>query len=175
MKLHLGCGGRNFGDDWIHIDQSEYPHVVHQDVTNLPFDNDSCDLIYASHLLEYFDGEEVLEILAEWNRVLKPGGILRMAVPDFEAISTLYNSRKNLDLFLGPLYGKMGNPPFYHRMVYDLRSLRRLLERAKFSNIKRYNWRRTEHSHFDDHSQAYIPHMDKENGTLVSLNVECKK
>ena len=107
--------------------------------------------------------------------MLRPGGVLRIAVPDFEAISTLYNSRKNLDLFLGPLYGKMGDPSFYHRMAYDYRSLKRLLESAEFSNIKRYNWRRTEHSHFDDHSQAYIPHMDKENGVLISLNVEANK
>jgi len=175
MKLHLGCGKRDFGSEWVHIDQSEFSHVVHQDVTNLPFEDDSCDLIYASHLLEYFDGVEVLKVLDEWNRVLKPGGVLRIAVPDFEAMSTLYNSGKNLDLFLGPLYGKMGVTSFYHKMVYDYRSLKRLLESAEFSNIKRYNWRRTEHSHFDDHSQAYIPHMDKENGVLISLNVEAIK
>ena len=36
-------------------------------------------------------------------------------------------------------------------------------------------WRETEHSQFDDHSQAYVPHMDKENGVLISLNVECNK
>ena len=41
--------------------------------------------------------------------------------------------------------------------------------------IKKYNWRKTEHSMFDDHSQAYLPHMDKENGILISLNVECVK
>jgi len=42
-------------------------------------------------------------------------------------------------------------------------------------NIKRYNWKDTEHSKIDDHSQAYLPHMDKDNGTLISLNVECIK
>ena len=36
-------------------------------------------------------------------------------------------------------------------------------------------WEETEHAQFDDHSQAYLPHMDKENGTLMSLNVECIK
>lgn len=34
-------------------------------------------------------------------------------------------------------------------------------------------WKNTEHSQFDDYSQSYIPHMDKINGTLMSLNVEC--
>ena len=41
--------------------------------------------------------------------------------------------------------------------------------------VNHYDWRDTEHSEFDDHSQAYLPHMDKDNGTLMSLNVECKK
>ena len=49
------------------------------------------------------------------------------------------------------------------------------LKISEFSNIKLWDWRTTEHSQFDDYSQAYIPHMDKENGTLISLNVECKK
>ncbi|HAI38830.1 MAG TPA: methyltransferase, partial [Maribacter sp.] len=39
----------------------------------------------------------------------------------------------------------------------------------------KYDWRQTEHAKFDDHSQAYIPHMDKENGTLISLNIEAVK
>ena len=39
--------------------------------------------------------------------------------------------------------------------------------------VKKYNWKNTEHAQFDDHSQAYLPDMDKENGTLISLNIEC--
>ena len=50
-----------------------------------------------------------------------------------------------------------------------------LLEKCEFKNIHRYDWRDTDHSHIDDHSQAYLPHMDKENGTLISLNIECNK
>ena len=42
-------------------------------------------------------------------------------------------------------------------------------------NISKYNWRETSHSMFDDHSQAYFPHMDKEHGIHVSLNLECNK
>jgi hypothetical protein len=63
----------------------------------------------------------------------------------------------------------------YHKTVYDFKDLKELLEEVGFRNIKKYDWRETEHSEFDDHSQAYIPHMDKENGTLISLNVECLK
>ena len=53
--------------------------------------------------------------------------------------------------------------------------LKKILEEVGFKNIKRYDWKNTIHKHYDDYSQAYIPHMDKENGILMSLNVEAVK
>ena len=50
-----------------------------------------------------------------------------------------------------------------------------VLEFCGFSEIKKYNWEETNHSIHDDHSQAYLPHMDKKDGTLISLNLECRK
>jgi hypothetical protein len=44
-----------------------------------------------------------------------------------------------------------------------------------FKEVYLWDWRETEHSHIDDFSQAYLPHMDKENGVLMSLNIEAKK
>lgn len=178
MKLHLGCGWRNFGQDWIHIDGGDYEHLDYKDITKLPFDDNSVDLIYSSHVLEYFDREEVLTVLSEWKRVLKKGGILRIAVPDFESMCSLYMSKEiTLDRILGPMYGKMkmADSTIYHRTVYDFESLKNISSQLKFTEFSKYDWRNTEHSKFDDHSQAYIPHMDKENGTLISLNVEMKK
>ena len=180
MKLHLGCGWRDFGDDWVHVDGGDYDHLDHDDITKLPIDDESADLIYASHVLEYFDREDALVVLREWVRVLKRGGRLRIAVPDFEAITIMYVMQKNtincipLGSFLGPLYGKMpmGNQTIYHKTAYDFDGLSQLLKSVGIESIKRYDWRQTEHSEFDDHSQAYIPHMDKENGTLISLNIE---
>ncbi|HHZ65327.1 MAG TPA: methyltransferase domain-containing protein [Flavobacteriales bacterium] len=192
MKLHLGCGKRNFGDEWVHVDGGDHPHLHSSDITSLPFEDNSAELIYASHVLEYFDREEAQEVLKEWHRVLVANGKLRLAVPDFEAMALLYcNQRskgkdlpnshpeKHFDLnkFLGPLYGKMrmGNSTIYHKTIYDMRSLTLLLEEKYFSKTQLYNWRNTEHSSIDDHSQAYLPHMNKENGILISLNVECRK
>ena len=82
-----------------------------------------------------------------------------------------------IETFLGPLYGKMsmGDETIYHKTVYDAKSLKELLLSVGMRNISLYDWRDTEHSVFDDHSQAYIPHMDKDNGTLISLNVEAVK
>jgi len=180
IKINMGCGQRNFGKDWIHIDGGSYPHLDFKNIFSLPYKNNSVDLIYASHLIEYFDRKEVKSVLKEWIRTLRPGGILRLAVPDFEAITKLYNSQNEnkrlypLETFLGSLYGKilMNDEIIFHKTVYDFESLKSLLEELGMKNIEEYDWRETEHSEFDDHSQAYIPHMDKENGTLISLNVE---
>lgn len=178
MKLHLGCGWRNFGQDWIHIDGGNYDHLDYQDITKLPFENNSVDLIYASHVLEYFDRVEVVSILQEWARTLKPGAILRLAVPDFEAMAKLYvQGECSLSNIVGPLYGRMsmGQQTIYHRTTYDFTELENLLKSSKFREVRKYDWRQTEHAGFDDHSQAYLPHMDKENGTLISLNIEAVK
>ena len=179
MKINMGCGWRNFGDDWYHIDGGDYKHLDFHNIKKLPQKDNTVELIYASHVIEYFDREEAEELLFEWYRVLKPAGIIRIAVPDFEAIAKLYAIGKYpLEKFLGPLYGKMfmKSEIIYHKTVYDYRSLETMLtKQIGFKRVRKYDWKETEHSHFDDHSQAYLPHMDKENGTLISLNVEAVK
>ena len=180
IKLHLGCGWRNFGPDWIHIDGGAYEHLDYDSIVNLnQFEDESVDLIYNSHVFEYFDRAEAEIVLNEWFRVLKKGGILRMAVPDFETLVSLYYDKRELPLerILGPLFGKMpmGDKTIYHKTTYDFISLENLLTSVGFENVKRYDWWKTEHGKFDDHSQAYVPHMDKANGVLISLNVEAVK
>lgn len=175
----MGCGWRNFGEGWIHIDGGDYKHLDFKSITDLSqFEDESVDLIYASHVIEYFDRQEITQLLSEWKRVLKKNGTLRVAVPDFEVLTNLYTSNIiNIDNVLGLLYGKMkmGSKNIYHKTVYDFESLKNILIDLGFNSIRRYHWQQTCHSEFDDHSQAYIPHMDKENGFLVSLNVECNK
>ena len=178
MKINIGCGQRNFGKEWIHIDGADYDHIDSKDILMKKYENESVELIYASHLIEYFDRKEIIPILKRWREVLKPNGILRLAVPDFEIYAKLYSEKKNsLDNSLGPLFGKMemGNKTIYHKTTYDYSSLKKILQEAGMRKISKYNWRETSHSIFDDHSQAYLPHMDKENGILMSLNMECAK
>lgn len=178
MKINIGCGSRNFGDDWIHIDGGNYDHINSKDILIKEFRKESAELIYASHLIEYFDRGKIVQILKRWKEVLKPNGILRLSVPNFKVYAKLYLENKiSLHDCLGPLYGKMemGNETIYHKTTYDFSSLKKLLEEVGLRNIKKYNWRKTEHSKFDDYSQAYIPHMEKNSGTLMSLNIECVK
>jgi len=102
-------------------------------------------------------------------------------VPDFEALVEVYQKYDELRKVVGPLYGRMvietghGHKTLYHRTVYDFQSLKDVLEGAGFTNVHRYDWRKTVHKDYDDFSQAYVPHMDKKKGLLISLNVEAEK
>jgi predicted SAM-dependent methyltransferase len=178
MKIHVGCGRRDFGKGWVHVDGAEYSHISFHDIFLSDFNDNSADVIYSAHLIEYFDRDQVKELLKAWHWVLKPFGTLRIAVPDFRNMAKLYvHGHCTLSQILGPLYGKMplNEGTIYHRTVYDFESLKSTLEECGFKYVQKYDWRKTEHAAIDDCSQAYIPHMDKEDGTLISLNIECVK
>lgn len=180
MKLHLGCGKR-FLPGYIHVDIADFPHIDYKcpahDLSQ--FDAGSADLIYASHMLEYWDRVEVQKVLAEWHRVLKAGGVLRLGVPNFDALLEVYKKTGELGLILGPLYGRMpveGAEQFiYHKTVYSEKDLTDVLQDAGFRDVKWWDWSKVFPADYDDHSQAYFPHMNKENGTLISLNLEAVK
>lgn len=182
MKLHLGCWTRDI-PGFINVDLADLPHIHYKtSIDKLPmFADNSVELIYSSHNFEYFDRTEAVSVLKEWSRVLKPQGTLRIAVPDFDRLLDVYRSTGTLERILGPLFGRMpiltpeGEKILYHKTVYTYDSLKKVLEENGFTNVRRYDWRDTIHKDYDDHSQAYFPHMDKENGLLISLNLEADK
>lgn len=176
MKLHLGCGKR-FIPGFVHIDAVDYPHVDHvSTIDNLSFIPDgSVDVIYNCHVLEHFKRRDVDRVLKEWSRCLKPGGTLRISVPDFAKMCEVYQRSNDLGLVIGALFGRQDYLYNIHYNVFDFVTLSDVLQRVGFVNVRHYDWRQTEHAEVDDYSQAYIPHMDKEHGTPLSLNVECDK
>ena len=184
MKLHLGCGKR-FIPGFKHIDVVDFPHIdVVSSVDRLPMIKDnSCDLVYSSHVLEHFHKKIVVDVLKEWLRVLKPSGILRVSVPDMKSLFHIYNKTDNLPLILGPIFGKGDYLYNIHYTGFDFRTLKSVLELAGAKGIRRYDWRKTEHAAIDDFSKAYIPHDPEAIKTgnftdkhiLISLNVEANK
>jgi len=92
MKLlNLGCGSR-FHPDWENVDfVSASPAVRQYDLRNgVPYGDASFDVVYHSHILEHFPRRAAAGFMRECYRVLKPGGVIRVAVPDLERIATLY-------------------------------------------------------------------------------------
>lgn len=89
--LNLGCGNRFFSD-WSNIDfESASPDVqAFNLLKGIPYPDNSFDVVYHSHVLEHFPKSEGEFFIQECYRVLKKGGILRVAVPDLEQIVNEY-------------------------------------------------------------------------------------
>ena len=179
VRLHIGCGKRNI-PGFINVDILEFPHVHHVTGANiLGFASDnSVDLIYACHVLEHFGRTEYEDVLREWYRVLKADGVLRLSVPDFRACANIYYEKgleDGLSGLIGLISGGQRDEFDFHKMIFDEPFLTVALQRVGFKSTRHWDWRDTDHVEFDDFSQAYIPHMDKETGRLMSLNLEAVK
>lgn len=177
LNLHLGCGRRHLGG-YKHLDLIDLPHIDYRcDVRDLHmYEDGAVDMIYAAHVLEYFDRVEVLDVLREWRRVLKGGCTLRLSVPDFWALIEVYHKTSNLALIHGPLYGiiRVDEKMLRHKTVYDFVSLSTLLQSAGFHHIRQWNPFTVLPADYDDMSKATFPHMDR-SGIIISLNVEADK
>ena len=89
--LNLGCGNR-FHPEWSNVDiESNSKYVQAYDLRKgIPFEKNSFQAVYHSHLLEHIPRHQLDFFLNECIRVLKPNGILRIAIPDLEQIAKQY-------------------------------------------------------------------------------------
>ena len=172
MKLHLGCGPR-YLPGYMHIDISNYKHIdIQTDIRNLnQIKDNTVDDIYASHVLEHFKRYEILDILKEWNRVLKPGGTIHISVPDFSACASQYKQKKYLPELIGLVCGGQKDSYDFHNMIFDKELLTNFLVEVGFENVKEYDHKEYLPEGYDDWSRCYLPHMDFENGRQMSLNL----
>ncbi len=178
IKLHLGSGKRRLkGFTQIDIEPGPYTDIV-SDISQLEAISDlSVEEIYSSHSFEYFDAFQAIDVLAEWKRVLIPGGRLYLSVPDFQKLIQIYLEGQNLGAIIGPLFGRWKNTEsgetLYHRTTWDWSSLRDCLISAGFKNVQQFDpvvYLESIDKDYDDFSLAYFPHMDRR-GIQLSLCV----
>jgi predicted SAM-dependent methyltransferase len=175
LYLHLGCGSVNH-DKFVNIDGLPAPHIHYiRAIDDLsPFKANSVDLIYGSHCLEHFSHRKVPLVLAEWFRVLKTDGILRLSVPDFDALCKIYQESGNeLDSILDVLMGRQDYKYNFHMTAFNKSSLTRLLKNAGFREIREWQPGSCELTTFQDFSNHKIP--AKQNYYSISLNLEAIK
>ncbi len=170
MRIHLASGDRRL-PGFIHVDRrAECKPDIVADWNALPFKDSSIALLYFCHGLEHIRKPEVLRVLREFRRILKPKGILRLSLPDFSTLAKLYVNRE-ISLFrLGCLHGRQDYDGNTHYASYDFDYLAYFLGEAGFYNIKRWNPVEVHPPDYDDFSLAMM------NGIYISLNVEatCK-
>jgi SAM-dependent methyltransferase len=88
--LNLGCDVL-LHSDWINLDLVPRPEVLAADLRNgIPFRSNSLDVVYHSHVLEHFRRSEGRSFISECHRVLKPGGVIRIGIPDLEQMARIY-------------------------------------------------------------------------------------
>lgn len=165
LRLHVGAGGHHL-EGWINID------VDSADVTlnvarGLPFTDGSASFIFASHVLEHlYHPEQSLQFLAHCQRVLAPGGVLRIVVPDIEQCIQAYangdgeffaaraatwkdwpQGRTPLEDFLA--YAGAGPRPSSflesHKYGYDFATLERAVRTAGFAEVTRSAFMQSAH------------------------------
>jgi SAM-dependent methyltransferase len=89
--VNIGCGSV-FHPAWVSLDaHPANSSILRWDVRNgLPFQDKQMEACYASHLLEHLTRNAAARLLGECWRVLRPGGTVRVVVPDLEAIARHY-------------------------------------------------------------------------------------
>ena len=89
--LNLGCG-THYHNDWVNLDfvSTGEGVIAHNLLKGIPFKDYTFEVVYHSHVLEHFTKDDGVIFLGECHRVLKPGGILRVAIPDLEKIVQNY-------------------------------------------------------------------------------------
>jgi len=124
MKLNLGAGDTPL-DGYINLDiqtaDSLFPLYQHG-VNDSAFDDETCLEVRASHVLEHFPMAYTVEVLREWVRVLKPGGILKIAVPDFRKIAAAYLSPSDKNEawnIAGYAMGGQTDEHDFHKAIFD--------------------------------------------------------
>jgi predicted SAM-dependent methyltransferase len=138
LRLHLGSGGVN-KPGWLNIDLVLARADASWNLSSgIPFPTGSVDAIFHEHMLEHLDLRAGFAFSRECLRVLKPGGILRVAVPDAGALLHSYagtadpgwaESRPTPMLAVNALFYEHA-----HRAMYDAQTLTLMLRAAGFAH-----------------------------------------
>ena len=171
MKLYVGS--RNYKPDGyvtVDIDPANKPDIV-ADITNMTSVADaSCDEVVAGHVLEHIEWPDSFAAIAEFARVLKPGGVVKIAVPDMASLMRMLLGGESAFHVMGLIYGLGGRVNTFerHRYGFTLGMLADILETLGFGEFDWWN------SSLADASNGWAPRgLDERIG--MSLNMQAVK
>jgi hypothetical protein len=165
LKLNLGSG-RSSIEGWLNVDVPPADLEMHLN-WGLPFGEGTARYIYLSHVLEHLYRREALELLRDSFRVLAPGGVARVVVPDIEKCLRAYvqndegyfetrrklwsvsteSAATPLELVLGNAGAGVKPGSFWgHKHGYDFETLSFVLRRAGFTSVERSEYMESRHA-----------------------------
>jgi ubiquinone/menaquinone biosynthesis C-methylase UbiE len=139
----LGCGRKKW-PGFINVDLYGDPDVVADITKELPFPSDYADEIHAYHVLEHLYRWTVDEVLAEWIRVLKPGGQLILELPCMDKVVSYLtqcmtdNKPIKAEMTMWALYGDPSTQKSeadLHKWCWGQVELARVLQRVGLENV----------------------------------------
>lgn len=150
-KLNIGCG-TDYKEGWINVDNNSDNNITKLDLNwdlrnPLPFQDNSIDFVFNEHFFEHLTVDEAQLVIKDLMRVLKPGGVMRIAMPDLEAIVKQYRKGLKSDPLINNF--KMDfidtkaesiNMSFRwwgHKWLYDWEELTRRLKEAGYERVTR--------------------------------------
>ncbi|MGQ3124840.1 MAG: class I SAM-dependent methyltransferase [Variovorax sp.] len=136
VRLNIGCGAKRL-EGYIGVDL--VPEAdVQADVRALPFPDGHADEILAVHVFEHLYRWESPAALAEWMRVLKPGGRLVLELPDILKVARYILTSEDQRLGLWGAYGDPGyrEPLMAHKWGWSASELGCELRAAGFVKVK---------------------------------------
>jgi len=158
-KVNLGCGRdvtKKFPMPWLNVDVEGPAADVLCDLRQLPQEwTEAVDEVRASHVLEHFFPEEMPLVLAEWQRILVPGGTVRIVVPDLKIVAEALvkgvdskgrksGSVTDTTAVFAQIYGvgyetSKTQDAWRHRFLFDENLLKEILVQNGFQNAECYN------------------------------------
>ena len=195
-RLQIGCGN-NFLKGWLNTDINGLEGTVYLDAgRKFPFENDSFDIIYSEHLFEHLSLEEQMSMLGEAKRVLKNGGVLRIATPSIDFLFDLYsnpNSAKNLTYTnwarntvpkLKTVPKTIGKESFHvyvvnnffrdwgHKMIHNFESIKGLTKGFNFTAVKEVEVGESVHEdlrNVEQHGKIIPEHINKWETMVIEI------
>jgi predicted SAM-dependent methyltransferase len=175
LLLNLGCG-YNYSTEWINLDFVKTGECVTECnlLNGIPFESNSYDILYHSHVLEHFSKSDGERFLRECYRVLKPGGIIRVVVPNLEIIVREY--LKNLS---DSLNGNMESKEKYDWIMLELfdqtvrtfsgGEMAKYLCRTELTNKDYIYSRIGDEVNYNHETETSIINQEKQNVSLLGL------
>lgn len=161
-KLQIGCG-KNILEGWLNTDLNYSEKIAYLDAgVVFPLESNTLDCIYSEHLFEHLTVNQQINMLNEGMRVLKKGGIMRIAMPNVEFLFNIY-SNPNSPVHIDYVNHYVSSYPCFksvresikdrdqhyiyvinnffkawgHQMIHDFSSIEKLALQCSYSFIKK--------------------------------------